>query len=97
MLRGRFTSVTGDIRYASSFSPRSLFEFSDHSGTVEFLLPRDVSAHFELSSVMGEIENGFTQLRPAATGVRSLSLRLGAGDANVEVRTFKGAVRLRSR
>lgn len=97
ILRGRFTSVTGDIRYASSFSPKSLFEFSDHSGTVEFLLPRDVSARFELSSVMGEIDNGFMQLRPAAEGVRNLSLRLGAGDANVVVRTFKGTVRLRAR
>lgn len=96
ILRGRFASVTGDIRYASSFAPRSLFEFSDHSGAVEFLLPRDVSARFELSSVMGEIDNGFMQLRPAASGVRSLSLTLGAGDANVVVRTFRGTVRLRS-
>jgi hypothetical protein len=97
ILRGRFTSVTGDIRYASAFAPRSLFEFSDHSGTVDFLLPRDASASFELSSVMGEIDNGFMQLRPAASGVHSLSLRLGTGDANVVVRTFKGTVRLRSR
>lgn len=96
ILRGRFTSVTGDIRYASAFSPRSLFEFSDHSGTVEFLLPRTVSARFELSSVEGDIDNEFMQLRPAAAGMRSLSLRLGAGDANVVVRTFRGAVRLRS-
>lgn len=96
ILRGRFASVTGDIRYASSFAPRSLFEFSDHSGSVEFLLPRDVSARFELSSVMGEIDNGYMQLRPAASGVRNLSLRLGAGDAHVVVRTFKGVVRLRS-
>ena len=97
ILRGRFTSVTGDIRYASAFSPRSLFEFSDHSGTVEFLLPRTVSARFELSSVEGDIDNGFGQLRPAAAGVRALSLRLGAGDENVVVRTFKGDARLRGR
>ena len=96
ILRGRFTSVTGDIRYAAAFAPRSLFEFSDHSGSVEFLLPRDVSARFELSSVEGDIDNGFMQLRPAAAGVHSLSLRLGTGDANVVVRTFRGEIRLRA-
>lgn len=96
ILRGRFTSVTGDIRYAAAFSPRSLFEFSNHSGAVEFLLPRTVSARFELSSVEGDIDNGFGQLRPAAAGVHSLSVRLGAGEASVVVRTFKGDVRLRA-
>ena len=94
---GRFTSVTGDIHYAATMAPRSLFEFSNHSGAVDFLLPRDVSARFELSSVEGAIDNGFTQLRPAADGVHNLRLSLGTGAADVTVRTFKGTVRLRSR
>jgi hypothetical protein len=94
---GRFTSVSGDIHYAAALGARSLFEFSNHSGAVDLLLPRDVSARFELSSVEGAIENGFTQLRPAAAGMHNLQLRLGSGDADVTVRTFKGIVRLRSR
>ena len=97
ILHGRFTAVTGDIHYASAMAPRSLFEFSTHSGTVELLLPRDISARFELSSVDGEIDNGFTQLRPAVAGVHNLQLKLGSGAADVTVRTFKGTVRLRSR
>jgi hypothetical protein len=97
ILRGRFTSVTGDIRYASGFSPRSLFEFSDHSGTVELLLPRVVSARLELSSVEGTIDNGFAPLRPAAAGVHRLNVKLGGGGANVVVRTFRGEIRVRSR
>lgn len=97
IIHGRFTSVTGDIHYAATMAPRSLFEFSNHSGAVDFLLPRDVSARFELSSVEGEIDNGFTQLRPAAAGVHNLQLSLGSGGADVTVRTFKGTVRLRSR
>jgi hypothetical protein len=97
IMHGRFTSVTGDIHYASTMRPRSLFEFSNHSGAVDLLLPRDASAHLELSSVEGEIDNGFTQLRPAAAGVHSLQLMLGAGESDVTVRTFRGTVRLRSR
>jgi hypothetical protein len=94
---GRFTSVSGDIQYAAAMSPRALFEFSNHSGSVDLLLPRDVSARFELSSVEGGIDNGFVQLRPAAAGVHNLQLSLGTGSADVTVRTFKGMVRLRSR
>lgn len=97
IMRGRFTSVTGDIHYASTMAPHSLFEFSSHSGAVDLLLPHDVSARFELSTVYGEIDNGFTQLRPAAAGVHNLQLSFGSGAADVTVRTFKGTVRLRSR
>lgn len=96
IVHGRFTSVTGDIDYASSMGPRSLFEFSNHSGAVDLLLPHDVSAKLELSSVDGIIDNGFVQMHPANAGVHNLQLLLGAGGANVTVRTFRGVVRLRS-
>lgn len=96
IVHGRFTSVTGDIHYASTIAPRSLFEFSTHSGTIDLLLPRDVSARLELSTVDGEIDNGFGQLRPAAAGAHNLRVTLGAGASDVSVRTFKGTVRLRS-
>lgn len=95
IFRGRFSSVTGDIRYAGSPASGSLFEFSNHSGAVDFLLPRTVSSVFELSSVTGVIENGFTQVAPAAAGAHSLRLNLGRGGAQVTVRTFKGPIRLR--
>lgn len=97
ILHGRFTSVAGDIRFASSLQPRSLFEFSDHSGSVELLLPRDASAHLELSSFEGEIDNGLAQVHPAASGIHTLQLTLGAGSSDITVRTFRGTVRLRAR
>jgi hypothetical protein len=96
-LHGRFTSVSGDIHFASTPQPRSIFEFSDHSGSVELLLPHDASTHLELSSFEGEIDNGLTQLRPAASGVRSLQLTIGSGDSDITVRTFRGTIRLRGR
>lgn len=97
ILHGRFAAVTGDIHYAATMRERAIFEFSTHSGTIDFLLPRDVSAHFELSSVEGVIDNGFAQLRPAASGVHTLQVSLGTGASDVTVRTFKGTVRLRAR
>lgn len=97
IMHGRFTSVTGDIHYASAIAPHALFELSTHSGTIDLLLPRDVSARLELSTVDGEIDNGFTSVRPAAAGVHNLRLSLGAASADITVRTFKGKVLVRSR
>lgn len=97
IMHGRFGSVTGDIHYGSTMRERSIFEFSTHSGAIDFLLPRDVSARFALTSVDGVIDNGFEQLHPAATGVHTLRVTLGTGGSDVTVRTFKGTVRLRAR
>ena len=97
ILHGRFTSVTGDIHYASTPQPQSIFEFSDHSGSVELLLPLDVSSYIELSSFEGEIDNGLTQVHPTASGVRNLQLTRGSGALDITARTFRGTVRLRAR
>lgn len=94
ILRGRFGSVTGDIRYAAAPAAGSVFEFSDHAGTVALLLPRATSTSLQMSSVTGAIQNGFAQVRPVSAGPHELSIRLGSGDAHVTIRTFKGAIRL---
>lgn len=93
-LRGQFTSVTGDIRYAGSPPPGGIVDMSDHSGSVELLLPADASATLALTSVAGVIENGLTGARAAAAPPRSMNLDLGRGEARLTVRTFKGAIRL---
>jgi hypothetical protein len=95
VMRGRFASVTGDIRYAATPAPGSIFDFSNHSGAVDMALPRDASALLDLSSVSGTVENSIGTARPAAGGARSMRVTLGRGDAQMTVRTFKGTVRLR--
>jgi putative adhesin len=95
IVHGRFSSVTGDIRYGASPPASAIFDFSNHSGAVDLSLPRDVSAALDLSSVMGMVENGLGQARPVAGGAHSLRVKLGRGDAQITVRTFKGTVRLR--
>lgn len=94
IMRGRFGSVTGNIRYAASPAPGAVFDFSDHAGTVSLVLPRATSSRLELSSVTGSIANGFTQIRPVSAGAHTLTVRLGAGEAHMNVRTFKGAIHL---
>jgi hypothetical protein len=95
ILRGQFATVSGDIHYVAAPSPRSIFEMSSHSGTVELLMPSDASAALALSTVSGPIENGFTRIRPISSAPRALRINLGRADAQVTVRTFKGPIRLR--
>jgi len=86
--------VTGDIHYPASPARSAIVDVSDHSGSVELLLPANSSAALTLSSVEGPIENGFTRARAAEANPRSMKLSLGLGEAQFTVRTFKGAIRL---
>lgn len=95
IVRGQFGSVAGNVQYAGSPAANAIFDFSNHSGAIDFLLARSVSGVFSLSSITGAIENGFTQVRPIATTPRSIRLSLGNGGAQISARTFKGAIRLR--
>jgi hypothetical protein len=99
IVRGRFFSVTGDIRYTGAPPSGGLLEFSNHSGQVDLLLPRAVVGFFDLSTITGQIENGLTQLRPASDVAgrgQTLKLNLGRDGGRVTVRTFKGTIHLRS-
>ena len=94
VLRGQFTSVSGDIHYAGAPPSGAILEFSNHGGSVDLLLPSNASGVFALSSVTGTIENTLPGVRPAAAP-RAMRVTLGRGDASITVRTFKGAIRLR--
>ena len=99
IVRGRFSSVTGDITFTGAPVAGGILDFTDHSGSVSLRMPEDASGVFDLSSILGTIDNGYNTLRPAAlpTGT-GVALRLVLGDraagARVTVRTFKGAIKL---
>ena len=95
VLRGQFSSVSGEIQYAAAPAPGGIFEFSNHSGGVDLLLPASTSATLALSSITGAIANGFTRIRPVATAPHAVRITLGNGAAQMTVRTFKGVIRLR--
>jgi hypothetical protein len=95
ILRGQFGSVSGDVHYAGSPAAGAIYDFSNHSGAIDLLLAKSVSGVFSLSSILGAIENGFSEVRPIASTPRSIRLSLGRGGAQVAARTFKGTIRLR--
>jgi hypothetical protein len=96
-LRGQLGSVSGDIHWVGAPPDGAIIELSSHAGNVELLLPPAVSADFTLSTISGVIENEFATARRTAADPRSLRLTLGRGGAQLSVRTFRGAIRLRRR
>lgn len=96
VLRGQFSSVTGDVHFVGDPPPRAILEFSSHSGAVDLLMPQRASALVSMTSIVGPIENGFTRVRPTALSPQSMKVSLGNGDAQLTVRTFKGPIRLRA-
>jgi DUF4097 and DUF4098 domain-containing protein YvlB len=95
IVRAQFGSVSGDIHYVGSPVAGAILEFSDHSGAVDLMLPQAASGVFTLSSIVGRIENQFTQARPIAATPQSVRLSLGRGESQIAVRTFKGTIRIR--
>jgi hypothetical protein len=99
--RGRFESVTGDIRFDGAPERGGALTFDTHSGLVELRLPRATDAEFEVTTILGTIDNALSAARPApgrdARG-RELSFAIGGTPAAmVTVRSFKGRVALLGR
>lgn len=94
IVRGQFGSVSGLVRFRGTPVSGGIYEFSNHSGETALTLPADASAVVALSNVTGTIENGFSSVRPVASGGRSLRVTLGRGDAQIIVRSFKGPIRI---
>ena len=98
--RGRFESVTGDIRFDGDLDRGASVTFESHSGAIELRLPGTVSADFRINEFQGEIVNGLSRDRPRSLrerGGRELTFTVGQGGADVSIRSFKGAILLRKR
>jgi hypothetical protein len=87
--RGRFKSISGDIRFGGTLNPGGAFEFSNHSGDVELVLPWGIKADFRVSSYSGTIENAFGPAPDARASNghikgRKLSFSTGPGEIEAE-------------
>jgi hypothetical protein len=57
--RGRFKTISGDLRFGGGLEANGVFEFTSHGGTIDLILPEAISADILLSTHSGEIENEF--------------------------------------
>lgn len=94
--RARFESVTGPITYTGNLTRGANLRFDTHSGAIELRLGR-APVELDVATMTGAIENTWSSARPAAgregRGME-LSTSSGMGAARVEVKSFKGNVRI---
>ncbi|MEP6691059.1 MAG: DUF4097 family beta strand repeat-containing protein [Gemmatimonadaceae bacterium] len=95
--RGRFESVTGDMKVSAAPAMAGSLEFDTHAGTIDLKLATGASADVDVSTIHGTINNGLTSQLPlqrADGRGNELGTRVGKGGALVRIRSFKGAVLL---
>lgn len=95
--RLRMESVTGAITYAGIIPERSDVRVDSHSGAIELRLLKGSGVEVDAATMTGAIENAWTSRRPIA-GREGRGMELatssGTGAARIQVRSFKGNVRL---
>jgi len=92
--RGRFESVTGDVRFDGELGRGGIVELESQSGAIALRLPRTTVADFDLLTIGGSVTNRLT----ADVGQRGvLRFSTGAGGAQVMARSFKGSISLEAK
>src|SRR5882672_651782 len=95
--RGRFESVTGDVRFEGEVGRGGVVEVETQSGTIELRMPASTVADFDLLTIGGTITNhlGDAPPKPRAAGTgQELRFSTGAGGAQVTARSFRGPILL---
>ena len=83
---GEVTSVSGAIRFEGGFDPNGSFFFESHGGRIELILPSNIDADFDITTLAGaRVQNAF-----APSSERSFST--GRGGTQVRIKSFKGDV-----
>ena len=88
-------SVSGDADVEGDLDRSGTFKFDLHSGDLHLLIPRDISAEFDIETFSGDIENAFGQKAHRTSKYapgRELEFSVGGGDARVRINTFSGDV-----
>ena len=92
--RGRFESVTGDVRFSGSTSRTGSLAFDTHSGDIRVALAKDVQADVSAAAIsldlFGTLSTSKLGAQPGTSAV-TIGAK-GFGGATIIARSFKGKV-----
>lgn len=92
--RGKFESVTGDVRFDGELGRGGIVELESQSGAIGLRLPGTTVADFDLLTIGGSVTNRLT----ADVGQGGmLRFSTGTGGAQVTARSFKGSISLEAK
>lgn len=91
-------SVSGSIKVKGDLDDRGSFSCETVSGSITFTVPGDVNAEFEVTTFNGSIDNEFGQRARRTSRYapgKELEFQNGDGEADVQLNSFSGSVRVR--
>jgi hypothetical protein len=90
------STVNGDLRYEGGVPRGAHFKFITHNGDVTMYVPEDLSATFTVRLYHGEVQS-YLPVKPVGElrRGRRATYVFGSGEADVEIESFGGEVRLR--
>lgn len=94
-------TTSGDIFYQGDFRPGGSYDFMNHEGSIELVVPVRASFELNANSMQGKVINEFPLKPrrhgrvPQRSGMRSLLGTAQRGDAMVRATSFSGTIRLR--
>lgn len=92
------STVDGEIRYDGVIRDDGRYRFTTHDGDVTLLVPSGVNATVTVATYDGDFESTFpVRVQPRGQHGHRFTFTLGNGSAQVELESFDGAIRLRSR
>ena len=87
-------SVDGDLFYEGTLRDNGKYRLSSHDGDIVLVVPERTNASFTVAMFSGEFDSSFpVQLN--RTSKNRFHFTLGSGNAQVEVESFDGTIRLR--
>lgn len=93
--RARLESVTGPITFGAELARTADIRFDTHSGSIDLRLPANAAVEIDAATMTGAIENRWNGRRAiAGREGRGMELGTGGGGARIQIRSFKGNVRL---
>jgi len=98
VMEADFESVSGDMVFTGSVSAGGQLSMENVNGSIELNVPADISASFDIETMMGDITNEFGQKpRRESRWIPSqeLSFTNGSGTAEISVETLQGSVTIR--
>jgi hypothetical protein len=99
--RMKLESTTGAIRVANESARSGTLDIDTHSGLVELELARGGAVELDLATITGAIDNGWSRAAPAkgreGRGMTLMTSSGMGGGTRIIVRSFKGAIKVRSR
>jgi len=92
-------TVDGTITYAGTIQDGGRYRMTSHDGDVILLVPAGLNATISVATFEGsfEADPAFRVELTSARPGRRFSFTLGTGSARMELETFEGEIRLRSR